>query len=90
MELNYRNLGSWCEAVIVVLQGLMSSEGGTSTGGVTDLELADICQQSHVSVMGHNTDSVYRLLFMNVFKCSNLDIDYHLHCLLDLVIILNS
>ena len=36
----------------------MSSEGGTSaggvTGGVTGLELAKICQQSHVSVMGHN------------------------------------
>ena len=58
MELNSRNLGSWCEAVIVMLQGLMSSEGGTSaggvTGGVTDLELAEICQQSHVSVMGCN------------------------------------
>ena len=35
MELGSRNLGSWCEAVIVVLQGLMSSEGGTSAGGVT-------------------------------------------------------
>ena len=40
--------------MIVVLQGLMSSEGGTSAGGVTDLELAKICQQSHVSVMGQN------------------------------------
>ena len=35
MELGSRNLGSWCEAVIVVLQGLMSSKGGTSAGGVT-------------------------------------------------------
>ena len=34
MELNSRNLGSWCEAVIVVLQGLMSFIGGTSAGGV--------------------------------------------------------
>ena len=41
----------------------MSSEGGTSaggvsggvTGGVTDSELAEICQQSHMSVMGCNT-----------------------------------
>jgi len=55
VQLNSRNFGSWCEAVIVVLQGLMSSEGGTSAWGVTDLELADICQQSHVSVMGCNT-----------------------------------
>jgi len=45
MKLNSRNIGSWCEALIVVLQGLMSSE----------VELADICQQNHVSVMGHNT-----------------------------------
>jgi len=35
VELNSRNLGSWCEAVIVVLQDLMSSKGGTSAGGVT-------------------------------------------------------
>ena len=34
MELNSGNLGSQCEAVIAVLQGLMSSEGGTSAGGV--------------------------------------------------------
>ena len=44
--------------MIVVLQGLMSSEGGTSaggvTGGVTGLELADICQKIHMSVMGCN------------------------------------
>jgi len=32
MELGSGNLGSWCKAVIVVLQGLMSS---TSAGGVT-------------------------------------------------------
>ena len=41
-----------------MIQGLMSSEGGTSAGGVTGdvtgLELAEISQQSHVSVMGHN------------------------------------
>jgi len=58
MELNSRNLGSQCEAVIVVLQGLMSSEGGTSPGGVTGdvtgSELAKISQQSHMSVMGCN------------------------------------
>ena len=35
MELNSRNLRSQCEAVIVVLQGLMSSKGGTSAGCVT-------------------------------------------------------
>ena len=60
MELNSRNLGSWCEAVIAVLQGLMSSKGGTSaggvTGGVTGSELADICQQSHMSVTGCNNE----------------------------------
>ena len=59
MELNSGNLRSQCEAVIVVLQGLMSSEGGTSAGGVTGdvtgTELAKICQQSHMSVMGHNS-----------------------------------
>ena len=58
MELNSRNLGSWYEAVIAVLQGLMSSEGGTNAGGVmrgvTGSELAKVCQQSHVSVMGCN------------------------------------
>ena len=58
MELNSRNLGSWCEAVIAVLQGLMSSKGGTSaggvTGGVTGSELAEICQKSHMNVMGCN------------------------------------
>ena len=44
--------------MIVVLHGLMSSKGGTSAGGVTghvtDSELAEICQQSHMSVMGCN------------------------------------
>ena len=58
MELNSRNLGSWCEAVIAVLQGLMSSEvesAGGVTGDVTGSELAEVCQQSHVSVMGCNT-----------------------------------
>jgi len=47
MGLGSRNLGSWCEAVIALLQGLMCSEGGTIaggvTGGVTDSELAEIC-----------------------------------------------
>jgi len=33
-ELNSRNIGSQCEAVIAVLQGFMSSKGGTSAGGV--------------------------------------------------------
>ena len=59
MELNSWNLRSQSKAVIAVLQSLMSSKGGTSagvvTGGVTDSELAEICQQSHVSVTGHNT-----------------------------------
>ena len=63
MELNSGNLGSRCEAVIAVLLGLMSSEGGTSAGGVTGcvtgLELADIGQQSHVSVTGCNTCTGY-------------------------------
>ena len=34
-------------------------QGGTSAGGVTgDMtgsELAEVCQQSHISVMGHNS-----------------------------------
>ena len=59
MKLNSGNLGSRCEAVIAVLQGLMSSEvelvPGGVTGNVTGLELAEVCQQSHVSVMGHNS-----------------------------------
>jgi len=42
-----------------VLQWLMSSRGGTSAGGVTGdvtgLELAEVCQQSYVSVTGHNS-----------------------------------
>ena len=46
---------SRCEAVIVVLQGLMSSKGGTSaggvTGGVTCPELAEIGQQGYMSVI---------------------------------------
>jgi len=54
---------SRCEAVIAVLQGLMSSKGGTSAGvvkrGVTGSELAQICQQSHVSVMGCNNSRQY-------------------------------
>jgi len=58
-ELNSGNLGSRCEAVIAVLQGLMSSEvelvPGGVTGDVTGSELAEVCQQSHVSVMGCNT-----------------------------------
>ena len=59
MELNSGNLGSRCEAVIAVLQGLMSSEvelvPGDVTGDVTGSELAEVCQRSHVSVTGHNT-----------------------------------
>ena len=54
MELNSGYLRSQCEAVMVVLQRLMGSEGGTSAGGVTDSELAKICQQIHMSVMGCN------------------------------------
>ena len=45
--------------MIAVLQGLMSSEvelvPGGATGDVTDSELAEVCQRSHVSVMGRNT-----------------------------------
>src|SRR5882724_8801826 len=59
MELNSGNLRSRCEAVIVVLQGLMSSEvelvPGGVTGDVTGSELAEVCQQGHMSVMGHNS-----------------------------------
>src|SRR5882724_10547884 len=58
MELNSRNLGSRCEAVIVMLQGLMSSEVELVpgvTGSVTGSELAEVCQQSHVSVTGRNS-----------------------------------
>src|SRR5882724_8529948 len=58
MELSSGNLGSWCEAVVAVLQGLMSSKvelvPGGVTGDVTGSELAKVCQQSHVSVTGHN------------------------------------
>jgi len=44
--------------VIAVLQGLMSSKvelvPGGVTGDVTGSELAEVCQQSYVSVMGRN------------------------------------
>ena len=44
--------------MIAVLQGLMSSEvelvPGGVTGDVTGSELAEVCQQSHVSVTGRN------------------------------------
>src|SRR5882724_3394620 len=63
MELNSGNLGSQCEAVIAVLQGLMSSEvelvPGGVTGDVTGLELAKVCQQSHVSVTGRNSGQLH-------------------------------
>ena len=42
--------------------------GGTSaggvTGGVTGSELAEVCQQSHLSVMGRNTIHVYFALIV--------------------------
>ena len=45
--------------MIAVLQGLMSSEvelvQGGVTGDVTGSELVEVCQQSHMSVMGCNT-----------------------------------
>ena len=59
MELSSGNLRSQCEAVIAVLQGLMSSRGGTSAWGVTGSELAEVCQQSYVRVMGCNMYHVY-------------------------------
>jgi len=63
VELNSGNLGSRCEAVIAVLQGLMSSEvelvPGGVTGDVTGSELAEVCQQSHVSVTGRNMLQVF-------------------------------
>ena len=44
--------------MVAVLQGLMSSKvelvPGGVTGDVTGSELAKVCQQSHVSVTGHN------------------------------------
>ena len=59
MELNSGNLGSRCEAVIAVLQGLMSSEVELVprgvTGDVTGLELAEVCQQGYLSVTGCNS-----------------------------------
>src|SRR5882724_5235942 len=36
--------------------------GGTSARGVTGSGLAEICQQSHVSVMGHNTGLQHQCL----------------------------
>ena len=66
MELNYGNLGSQCEAVIAVLQGLMSSEvelvPGGVTGDVTGSELPEVCQQSHMSVTGCNTFVLLEIL----------------------------
>jgi len=58
-ELNSWDLGSQCEAVIAVLQGLMSSEvelvQGCDRGCDKGLELAEVCQQSHVSVTRRNS-----------------------------------
>ena len=54
-ELGSGKLGSHSEAVIAMLQGLMSSEVELLQGGVTDSELAELCQQIHVSVTGCNT-----------------------------------
>ena len=51
--------------MIAVLQGLMSSEvelvPGGVTGDVTGLELAEVCQQGHMSVTGCNMASVWDL-----------------------------
>ena len=61
--------------MIVVLQGLMSSKGGTSAGGVTGdvtgSELAEVCQQSHVSVTGHNSIPPSRILSQDPEECRN-------------------
>ena len=57
--------------MIAVLQGLISSKvqlvQGVRQGCVTDLELAKICQQSHVSVTGCNRPQVleYHFKFHN-------------------------
>jgi len=48
MELNSGNLGSWCEAVIAVLQGLMSSEVELVPGVYRKCdrsELAKVCRK---------------------------------------------
>src|SRR5882724_10575560 len=59
MELNSGNLRSWCEAVNSGASRADGFRGGTSargvTGDVTGSELAEGCQQSHVSVMGCNS-----------------------------------
>ena len=79
MELNSGNLGSRCEAVIAVLQGLMSSEvelvPGGVTGDVTGSELAEVCQQSHVSVTGCNMNREHRKAESD--KNKRRDLDYN-------------
>jgi len=60
-ELGTGNLGSHCEAVNVMLQGLMSSKVELVQGwwgGVTDSELTKINQQSHMGVTGCNINSL--------------------------------
>jgi len=60
---------SWesCEAVIVVLQGLMSSKVELVQGCEQVRKLAEVCQQSYVRVTGCNTYSTY---------CQNLCMNY--------------
>ena len=58
MELGSRNLGSHSGAVNAMLWGLMSSKMELSAGVMREvwqgLEVAKICQQFHMSVMGCN------------------------------------
>jgi len=53
--------------VIAVLQGLMSSEvelvPGGVTGDVTGSELAEVCQQGYLSVMGRNNYTQFQINF---------------------------
>ena len=61
MELGSRNLGSHCDRDA---SGVDEFQGGTSAGsnmdGVTDLELAEICRQRHMSVTGFNNKSEFQ------------------------------
>jgi len=60
MELNSGNLRSQCEAVIAVLQGSMSSEGGTSAGGVTGYVTGGVTSSKSGRYLSAKSHECYR------------------------------
>jgi len=46
-------------------------QGGTSAGGVTGSELAEVCQQSYVRVMGHNIHRQGETMLEDAEECND-------------------